>query len=663
MLDFGMIHVTEDTGLSAGERPLLGSLQWTVEIFMRTNLTSKVILRSRDGDYEERTAGTIEELVDSLMAFAEERDITYFERKAANFLSEYLRAAGFEINFFDLLEVLQKRRTAKLAVSKAAEDAEEYQSGDEIPVWGSLIWTLEMKVKITDLGSDEPEILIMLTNSQTEEGYQGKVSTLRDAVLAYRDFFEQANISINDRRLARLLAEYFPRIGLKPAFREVLAYYRDPSDAIMEEIDQETLAPEVSQLREALALEDSLASLSRVTLKEELLDDELEDVMHHLLDRATPEKDLGIETSCAFTVDGETKESLLKAEAKEALSLGHYSKKIVLENTFESPMVDVKIVDSLPYDLELSNFTPSQNIEPTKRTTPEGLSVTWSIPEINSGEEFSVDYRFLRRISRVIVFASENNADTLTTFHSIAEVDSIGKKSFTAEISFTNTDRENLNRVIIRDILPSDFILAQASAKGPGGEDLIHKVVDDPEIGTQIEWSFQGLSQGATISVSYQLMPYPYIILSRGSLDLEDSGKVFFARIMQPLLETNEWVVTHSIELEGDKTSNLEIIEPLPHDYAVVETFSNDPNFERQTWEIREKPQKAIVSSFICYPFERSTLAYRIKGDSEYNPQHEVILSSADERAVAFSTEFINRNQSIFSPPAEHLLAYRLENK
>lgn len=655
--------MTEDTGLSAGERPLLGSLQWTVEIFMRTNLTSKVILRSREGDYEERTAGTIEELVDSLMAFAEERDITYFERKAANFLSEYLRAAGFDINFFDLLEALQKRKTDKLAVSKAVEDEEEYQSGDEIPVWGSLIWTLEMKVKAADFGSKEPEVLIMLTNSQTEEGYQGKVSSMREAVLAYRDFVEQANLSINDRRLARLLAEYFPRIGLNPTFREVLACYRDPSDAIMEEVDQEVLATEASQLGKILDLEDTLASISRVKLKDKLLDDELEEVMNHLLERATPEKNLGIETSCNFTVDGETKESLFRADAKEGLSLGHYDKKMVLENTFESPMVDVKIVDTLPYDLELANCTPSQDIEPAKRTTPEGLSVTWLIPEINSGEEFSVNYQFLRRISRVIVFSSENNADTLTTFHSIAEVDSVGKKSFTAEISFINADREHLDRVIIRDILPSDFILAQASAKGPEGEDLIHRVVDDPEIGTQIEWSFQGLSQGATISVSYQLMPYPYIMLSRGSLDLEDSGKVFFARIMQPLLETNEWVVTHSIELEGDKTSSLEIIEPLPHDYAVVETFSNDPTSERQTWEIREKPQRAIVSSFVCYPFERSTLAYRIKGDSEYNPQHEVILSSADEKAIAFSTEFINRSQSIFSPPTEHLLAYRLENK
>ncbi|MFQ5979331.1 MAG: hypothetical protein ACE5OZ_14480 [Candidatus Heimdallarchaeota archaeon] len=649
--------MSEDIAFSAGARRFSGSLKWTVEIRMRPDLTSKVIFRSRMDDYAERTAATIEELVDQLMAFAEERDITVFERKVARFLTDYLAAAGFDMNFFDLLEVLRRRREAKeKPLVDEIEELEDFEGGGLQPVWGSLIWSLEMKIKQSQPGLDDPAIMVMLINSQSGEVYKAEVAGVRDAVLAYRDFCEQAELTINERRLARLLAEYFPRLGLNPRFQEVLAYFRDPTDAIVDEVGQEIEVSELARIVELLDVPEALPSVTRVKIEEDLSHDEIVGVLDYLLDKGTPESILQIETDCHFSVDGEAHDSQVKSESEGGANLGFYEKRTTLANTFDSPMSDIKVVDVVPYDLELADYKASHDIEPTIQETPEGFSVTWLVPELKEKQEFSVDYQFLRRINRVVVLTSRDSADTITTYHSVEDAGTHGMR-FKAEIPYTNTALEQIDEIHIRDIVPTDFILAQAKCKGPNDVDLTPNVTRDPEIGTQIEWIIQDFPKDFTIRTHYSLFPHPYIVLSRGSLDLDNGGKLFFARILQPVVETNEWVVTHSIEFEGHGTQNLEIVEPIPKDFSVENAFSSDPNFERQTWEIRDDEQKTIVSSFVCYPFERSTLSYRIRGESDYNPQQETISLFLDEERLSFSSNFINRTQSILSPPPEHLRA------
>lgn len=650
--------MSEDIAFSAGARRFSGSLKWTVEIRMRPDLTSKIIFRSRMDDYAENTAETIEELVDLLMAFAEERDITVFERKVARFLTDYLAIAGFDMNFFELLDVLRRRREARLKpLADKIEEFDNYQGGGLQPIWGSLIWSLEMKIKREQLDLEDPAIMVVMTNSQSGEVYKAEVAGVRDAVLAYRDFFERAGLTLNERRLARLLAEYFPKLDLNPRFQEVLAFFRDPADAIVAETEQELQASELAQFAELLESEDTkLSTVTRIQLKEDLPQDERSEVLDYLLDKGTPDINLQIKTDFDFTVDGKAQDNHVISETESGANLGVYEKKVTVPNTSKSTMKNIKIVDKVPFDLELAEYKASQDIEPTIQETPEGFAVTWLVPELKAEQEFSVDYKFLRRINRVMVLTTPEHAETIATYHSIQDIGAHGMQ-FKVEIPFTNLTHEQVDEIHIRDIIPPDFTLAKLKCEGPKGLDLAPKVMRDAEIGTQIEWILQDFLKDSTIRTKYKLFPHPYIVLSRGMINLEDDGKMFFARILQPLVEINEWVVTHSIEIEGKRTRNLEIVEPIPQDFSVEKAFSSDPNFERQTWEIREDGQKAIVSSFVCYPFERSTLSYRIRGESDYNPAQETIMLFLDEERLSFSSEFINRTKSILSPPPEHLKA------
>ncbi len=660
MIDFspyimGEMEMNHDIAFSAGPRSLWGSLTWTVEIRIRADQSSVIIFRSKDGTMEDRTSTSIPDLCEQLILFADKHDISVFDRKIAFFVSEYLNDAGLDVSTFDVLYSLQRKREAEKAEPKEEEDDLGFETGGIESVWGSLVWTLEMKIKADEKNAISPTIIVLFKNTQTGEVYKAMVKGLRAIATNYREFFEKAGLAMHERRLSTMLSEYVTKIGLKASFSEFLDFLKEPEDAIEFELMEIPEEEMIFKLEDPFFTPGTRPKIQRTKIKEAISRDELLNVLGRLLDKASPEQNLKIETTTKFTINGEEKETSIQSDASAGGEIGSYTKTTNLENTFESPMKDIEIIDVLPFDLELAKYTTDSDVTPVEDLKDKGLTLLWSIPELDVGHKFSVKYQFMRRITRAMVVNHGDTTETLTTYHSIEEKEKGLNQFFESKILFVNSIQDQISPLLVRDIVPREFILADIDTSKSFTQELEPLIKRDPDIGSHIEWNIQDLPIDATLSSNYKLQAHPYALLSRGTVELEKRGKFFFSRIAQPLIESKEWIISHSVEYEGQSAENIEIIENIPIDTKVLESLSSDPNFERQTWSVREEDQKAIVSSFICYPYERSTLSYKIRGETDFNPHQSIEISLSEKQTLTYSSDFVSRRETFFSPPPEHL--------
>ncbi|UCE12520.1 MAG: hypothetical protein JSV04_10025 [Candidatus Heimdallarchaeota archaeon] len=260
------------------------------------------------------------------------------------------------------------------------------------------------------------------------------------------------------------------------------------------------------------------------------------------------------------TVDTESKadeEETAFIDSTDTLDLD-YSATSEITNEFEEDLVDIEIVNTIPFSFEVVNVKTDFQLD-DKRKTTHGLVFTWKKDRIEAGKKGSVEYILRKRVERSIILRKENKVSVINMFHSV-------KQDLEARIDFVNTTGTVFHEVLIEDVIPPELVVTECNVD-PSRK--IKPVSIPTHDSTFYRWIFSTLPPGDNFSVSYNFREKP---LTRHYIDeIEcDVGIVKIEKISQPVLDTTRPEYIWFYKIENPISEDLMLVDRIPSDFNII---------------------------------------------------------------------------------------------
>ncbi|MHA1971794.1 MAG: hypothetical protein ACTSW1_02305 [Candidatus Hodarchaeales archaeon] len=278
-----------------------------------------------------------------------------------------------------------------------------------------------------------------------------------------------------------------------------------------------------------------------------------------------------------------------------------YTAKTEILNEFEDELLDIEIVDTIPFKWQVVDVKSDFSLE-EKKKTQSGVVFTWKSEKINPGSKLSVEYVLRKRVERTIILRKESTVSVITTYHSV-------KRDLETKLEFVNTSSKIFHEILIEDIIPPELIVCNTETKPK-----LKPITIPTHDSTMYRWIFNKLNPGDTFEVNYTFREKP---LTRHYIDeiITPEGKILIEKISQPMIDslTYEYLWFYLLNNESSHAINLKDRIPLDFEIVSIDPIHLNPTIERQsnhkvlTWNFTAEEKKTII-------------LLRIKGKESFTP-------------------------------------------
>lgn len=232
-----------------------------------------------------------------------------------------------------------------------------------------------------------------------------------------------------------------------------------------------------------------------------------------------------------------------------------YSARTEITNEYEEDLLDIEIVDRIPYRWEVVDFQTNFELDDRKKTN-EGTVFTWKAEKLVAGEKGKIEYVLRKRVERSIILRKERQVVALNLYHSLHQ-------SLEAKLDFVNTTGENIQEILIEDVIPPELKVNKAESL-----QNIRSMRIPTHDSTLYRWIFSNLPPGGNFSVNYVFKEKP---LTRHYItEVETgSGKLICNKISQPLIDSFDCEYIWMYTIENSSTNEIILTDRIPLDYRV----------------------------------------------------------------------------------------------
>jgi len=278
-----------------------------------------------------------------------------------------------------------------------------------------------------------------------------------------------------------------------------------------------------------------------------------------------------------------------------------YAAKTELVNEYEEELVDIEIIDTIPFQWQVVDIKSDFDLD-ERRSTNEGLVFTWRKERIDPGSKVSVEYVLRKRVERSILLRKENQVSVVSLYHSI-------KQDMQAELNFVNTTGEVLREVLIEDVIPPELIVKDTKFSRD-----IKPVTIPTHDSTLYRWIFSNLLPGDNFSVNYEFREKP---LTRYYIDeIEIDGKVVkIEKISQPLIDSYQYDYIWMYSIDNQVPEDFMLFDRIPADFDLILV---DPFHLRPS--IRKYHTQKLLSWQISSEEKFIIIIIRIRGTESFTP-------------------------------------------
>ncbi|MFX0015771.1 MAG: hypothetical protein ACFFB2_01150 [Promethearchaeota archaeon] len=270
-------------------------------------------------------------------------------------------------------------------------------------------------------------------------------------------------------------------------------------------------------------------------------------------------------------------ESLKKEDTLEL----DYSAKSEITNEFEDEILDIEVVNTIPFNFQVIDVKSNLELDERKRTN-NGLVFTWRKDRIEPGEKISVEYILRKRVERSIIMRKEKNkVSIVNVYHSV-------QQDLHTNLEFVNTSGNVFHEILVEDVIPPELIVTKTTTNKK-----IKPVTIPTHDSTLYRWIFSTLSPGDNFSVFYDFREKP---LTRHYIDEIDcdKGMVKIEKISQPVVDSNQCEYLWYYYLENPISKDFTIIDRIPSDFNVVlvdpphlnPSIKNEKTHQLLTWQL-----------------------------------------------------------------------------
>jgi hypothetical protein len=299
-----------------------------------------------------------------------------------------------------------------------------------------------------------------------------------------------------------------------------------------------------------------------------------------------------------------------------------YTAKTEITNEFEDDLIDIEIVNTIPFSFEVVNIKTDFELD-EKRPTSEGLVFTWKKDRIEPGEKTSVEYILRKRIERSIILRKVNKVSVVNLYYSV-------QQQMQANLDFVNTSGQVFHEILVEDVIPPELIVNQSKTNKK-----IKPVTIPTHDSTLYRWLFSSLTPGDNFSVDYEFREKPLTRHYKDEIDLED-GLVRIEKISQPIIDSNRYEYMWMFYVEKPIPDDITVIDRIPSDYQLLlidpphlnPSISKEKTHQVLTWRLSPDDVPTII-------------ILRIRGEESFTP-----LAPSIEFASGNEIQLIERTTS-----------------
>ena len=317
----------------------------------------------------------------------------------------------------------------------------------------------------------------------------------------------------------------------------------------------------------------------------------------------------------------EEKEPSESLEDADTLDLD-YTAKAEITNEFEDELIDIEIVNTIPFSFEVVNIKTDFELD-EKKPTSEGLVFSWKKDRIEPGEKISIEYILRKRIERSIILRKANKVSVVNLYHSV-------QQKMQANLDFVNTSGQVFHEILVEDVIPPELIVNQSKTNKK-----IKPVTIPTHDSTLYRWLFSSLTPGDNFSVDYEFREKPLTRHYKDEIDLED-GLVRIEKISQPIIDSTQCEYMWILYVEKPIPDDITVIDRIPSDYQLLlidpphlnPSISKEKTHQVLTWRLSPKDVPTII-------------ILRISGEESFTP-----LAPSIEFASGNEIQLIERTTS-----------------
>ena len=290
-----------------------------------------------------------------------------------------------------------------------------------------------------------------------------------------------------------------------------------------------------------------------------------------------------------------------------------YTAKTEIINEFEDELVDIEIVNTIPFNFEVVNVITDFELDEKKRTS-DGLVFTWKKDRIDPGERISVEYILRKRVERSIILRKENKVSVINLYQSV-------KQELIANLDFVNTSGKVFHEILIEDVIPPELIVNQIDTNKK-----IKPVTIPTHDSTLYRWIFSILPPGDNFSVFYKFREKPLTRHYKDEIEF-DTGVISIEKISQPVLDSvqSEYLCLYTIT---NPTSNEILLnDRIPSDYSIILV---DPTHLNPS--IKKEKHHQLLSWELSPDEVLSMIILRIRGSESFTPLAPFIELKSGEK-------------------------------
>lgn len=634
---------------------LWGNLDWQVKINCTEDLDDFLLefVYSSSEEITEYKAKNLKEIANIIKKFAEEKEITFFDRRVASFLYSILMKANIKISEE---EILEKIKTVKKVQIVEAQIDSSYEYGHNVPFAGLL----RLKIKIGKKGAltDPFKLIYFDTATHTTESIDSE--NIYQLVGELKTKLESYQVHILDRRLARWLSDYCEiELRLQLSFNEALDIVQGKKTLNIDESYKVEETPRISQedTLNLIPINDEVQH--RIKSINLALDDNnrLLETLNHLLNSNKDEENINVERNIGFTINGEQKSiEPIKLESKAGNKPIKRELTSSFNNTFDSVLSNVTLTDIIPYDLKIDDIEISDEVESIKELVEAGLKLTYTINELQPESSIDIKYVFSRRINRSILLQKGNLVDVINTNFPVTQFKEPLLNQYEGKVEFISII-QTYDNILISDFIPDEFNITDTVVNLPLNKDSV-----DIENGIELKWNKENIREGEIIEHDYFLEPKPYLTMYRSFKDYD--APFNFTVLYQPLIGSKNSILTVITEYESMDHNNYSLQITIPIDANIIQFIGPEKGKAEYLWEINPSPTATdsilSINMWFSKP-DQKILSFGIQGEVNLLDYLQPIVTVKNEVESTFNIpEFTNRVPQYIPLPKSHLELYKL---
>ena len=299
---------------------------------------------------------------------------------------------------------------------------------------------------------------------------------------------------------------------------------------------------------------------------------------------------------------GEDLDSFLEIKIQDPDTIDFdYSAKSEYANEYEEELLDIEIIDTIPYQWQVVNIQANIELDEEKETE-EGRVFTWKAEKLIPGEKAAIEYILRKRVERSIILRKENRVSVLNTYYSLHQ-------NFEIHLNFVNTSGQLFEEILVEDVIPPELIVTSVNSP-----QKINPVSIPTHDSTLYRWIFSNLPPGDNFEVDYTFKEKPLTRHYQNEINIEDVN-ISIEKVSQPFIDSFDYEYIWIYIVENPTDQDITLIDRIPFDFEIILV---EPVYRHPT--VNKEKTNTLLTWNLDSKEKRTMIIMRIKGKESFTP-------------------------------------------